>query len=281
MRLHVALALLLVAVTGTSCTLAPSQAERPAKTPTIARLEPLQPIERADLPYDVLAGAVGQGARRAFVITSAKATGAQPTVIFLHGWGTSTLSVWAPWVVHLARTGHTVIFPIYQQPPWTARASFRNAFQNMAAGVRAAVARVPIDRQNLVVAGVSAGGALAADYAAAARRTGLPEPRAVYAVYPARSIFDLPILLRPEPGTIPARTTLQVVTSRYDRIAGTKWARQMVRSASDVPASRKNLRYVTAPSVGDHTAPGRDSARVEKTFWKPLDRLLTQVRPRT
>jgi acetyl esterase/lipase len=273
------LALLLVLVAAlvtASCTLSTGPGERRPDT-TIARLEPLAPGERGRLPYDLVAGAVGQGARRAFVVTETHASGARPAIVLLHGWGSRTMAGYEPWIAHLARAGLTVIFPVYQAPPYTDRRGFREAYPNMIAGVRAALDRVPVDRRRVAVAGVSAGGALAADYAATASRLELPAPKAVYAVYPGRAVFDGPVLLPRRRGRTAPGTLIVTVASRWDRIVGTRWARQILHDASAVPASHKRLRLVRSASLGDHGAPGRTSPAVERTFWRPLDRLLAEA----
>ena len=53
---------------------------------------------------------------------------------------------------------------------------------------------------DVVVAGYSLGGSLARDYAVAALRSGLPVPRALYAVFPGRGLCDEPTRLPPQPG---------------------------------------------------------------------------------
>ena len=106
-----------------------------------------------------------------------------PLVLFLHGWGATDPRAYRPWIEHLARAGNAVIYPRYQdsfaEPP-------AQVLGNVVLGVRAALARLDEDPGSLVAAGHSAGGALAADYAAVARSVGLPSPRAVFAAYPGR-----------------------------------------------------------------------------------------------
>ena len=106
-----------------------------------------------------------------------------PLVLFLHGWGATEPRTYRPWLEHLAREGNAVIYPRYQdsfaEPP-------AQVLGNVVLGVRAALRRLDEDPGSLVVAGHSAGGALAADYAAVARSVGLPPPRAVFAAYPGR-----------------------------------------------------------------------------------------------
>ena len=106
-------------------------------------------------------------------------------VLFLHGWGATRPRFYRPWLEHLAREGNAVIYPRYQdsvvEPP-------PQVLGNVLAGVRAALARIDEDPGSLVVAGHSAGGALAADYAVIARSVRLPVPLAVFSAYPGRRL---------------------------------------------------------------------------------------------
>ncbi len=113
-----------------------------------------------------------------------------PVVLFLHGWGGNRPRYYRPWLEHLARAGNAVIYPRYQdsivEPP-------PQVLGNVLAGTRLALERVNEDRGSLVVAGHSAGGALAADYAGIARSVGLPVPIAVFSAYPGRKLPRLPV----------------------------------------------------------------------------------------
>ena len=113
-------------------------------------------------------------------------------MLFLHGWGGNEPRYYRPWLEHLAREGDAVIYPRYQdsvlEPP-------PQVLGNVLAGVRLALERIDEDPGSLVVAGHSAGGALAADYAAIARGARLPVPEAMFPVYPAarcRACLELP-----------------------------------------------------------------------------------------
>ena len=120
---------------------------------------------RGDLVY----ATGGEGPGRVTVIRRADARGPLPLVLFLHGWGATEPRFYRGWVEHLARAGNAVIYPRYQdsvaEPP-------TQVLGNALVGVRIALGELDAEPDSLVVAGHSAGGGLAADYAAIARRTG-------------------------------------------------------------------------------------------------------------
>lgn len=196
-----------------------------------------------------------------------------PVVVFLHGWGAPDPSFYRPWLEHLARGGSAVVYPRYQDsfvsPP-------RQALGNVLAALRIALARPGLDTGSLVVAGHSAGGALAADYAALADTADLPPPRAIYSVYPGRTLPRVPRGL-PEipPRLIPVGTRIEALASRQDGIVGTTTARRIVAGATRADA---RLVLVDDPAVDDHQAPLRTDAAARRTFWAPLDRLIGRVR---
>jgi len=214
---------------------------------------------------------VGRGARAAVVLRRRGARAGDPVVVFLHGWTAVSPAAYRPWLEHLAAGGSTVVYPIYQEVPFV---DVRTPLHNVRSGVRAALRR--IGRHGPVIAaGHSAGGALAADLAASARAAGLPVPRAVYAVYPGRSLRGFPLRLTgPRLARIPAGVRIVALASPTDRVVGTATARGIVRGARRVPAGRRTLRIIRSRAVGDHLGPQRDGARERRTFWRPLDGLV-------
>ena len=229
---------------------------------------------KAAPPAALVIETVGRGVQKATILRPAGPRRALPAVLFLHGWGATEPAYYRPWLEHLARRGNAVIYPRYQdsalEPP-------RQVLGNVLAAVRLAVARQPVARGTLVAAGHSAGGALAADYAAVARAARLPVPRAVFAAYPGRRLprvpFGLPVVA---PHAIPRSTLLEVLAGRHDRVVGTATARAMVRQAPQV--AHRRLVYVGDARVADHLGPQRASAAARGTFWAALDRLIQRAR---
>jgi len=214
---------------------------------------------------------VGAGARGAAVFRPAGAARPLPVVVFVHGLFATDPDTYGAWIRHLVRDGNVVIYPAYQgalTPP----AAF---LANTVAGVRAALARLPRRPRTVVVAGHSAGGALAADYAAAARDLGLPPARAVYSVYPGRALDGVPLRIgEANPAGVPPGTRILALAGARDRTVGTATARAIVRDATSVPRARRTYRLVTDARVDEHLSPLRTDAVARRTFWAPLDRLL-------
>jgi acetyl esterase/lipase len=220
---------------------------------------------------------VGGGERAAAIVTPGEPNGPLPLVIFLHGWGQVGERDYGPWIDHLARRGNAVVVPQYQR---SLRARPDLALGNALAGIRAALAEIDVVPGSLVVAGHSAGGALAADYAAtAATDPSLPRPRAVFAVYPGRAIKRYPGGIPPvDPEAIPADTELVAMAGAEDRVVGEGPARELLLNALQVPPERSRFVRVSNRAVNDHRGPERASGPARKVFWARLNRLLAAVR---
>jgi acetyl esterase/lipase len=213
---------------------------------------------------------VGSGAQGAAIFrTPGAASRPGPVVIFLHGWVALDPERYGPWIGHLVRDGATVIYPAYQTKP---AYDTITPLANLLAGVRAALEQVQVAPGRLVVAGHSAGGALAADYAAVATANGLPAPAAVFSVYPGRKLRHLAI---PIPSanlaTIAPGTRVLVFAGERDTAVGSATAKRIVSGAAQADAS---LQIIRDDAVDQHSAPRRFDGVAQETFWKPLDALV-------
>ena len=219
---------------------------------------------------------VGSGVRGAEILRPA-GDRPVPGVIFLHGWGLVSRSDYRPWIRHLARAGNEVIIPRYQR---NEDSDPGRALADALAGIRASLRRAPIAPGTLVVAGHSAGAALAADYAASATARGLPVPLAVFAVYPGRRILGYPLgIPEVDPGRISRSTHIVAMAGASDVVVGQAPAQELVTSARRVPASRKRYLLVRDASVAGHYGPTRKTAAARRIFWNRLDRLIARARP--
>lgn len=241
---------------------APAPAGSPQTHATAARGRTLVPgAERID---------VGSGPRGAAIFRPRGAVAGGPVVVFLHGWLAVDPASYEPWIAHLVRRGATVIYPAYQEPPFLDTVS---PLPNALAALRLAFERVPVAPGRLVVAGHSAGGALAADYAASARAAGLPQPAAVFSAYPGRSLRGIPLRIPTVSArNIPAGTRVVVLAGAEDRVVGTDTARTIARTAT---RARVTLRIVRSPGAADHGAPRRAGSASRRAFWARLDRLIS------
>jgi acetyl esterase/lipase len=211
---------------------------------------------------------IGQGAASATVVVPEGGADGRLGVVFLHGWGQIGARDYGPWVDHLVARGHVVILPRYQQGAFSPPPA---SLPNAVIGVRSALARVD-GLRGLVAAGHSAGGALAADLAALAPRAGIPRPRAVFSVYPGRSLRRLPARIPPgDLASIPRTTRVEAWAGDDDALVGTRVARQIARATGG--------RYVLVrdDAVDDHQAPQRADAPTRRTFWRALDRLIERA----
>jgi hypothetical protein len=234
-----------------------------APTVDVSRLPPngLADVERLEL---------GRGDGAVVVYRPRGAPRRPPGVLFLHGWGATDPVAYGRWIVHLVRAGNEVVYPRYQRG---VASRPDRAFDGVVRGVITAMSAAPVRRGSLVVAGHSAGGAMAADYAAAAARIpALPRPRAVFSVYPGRRIPGIPIGLPEARGDVPRTTRVVALAGARDSVVGTSWAQRIAR--------RAHGRYVlvTDPLVADHAAPQRFDAHARRAFWRPLDRLIRRAR---
>ena len=238
----------------------------PAEVPSPANRYVPAGAERSDL---------GEGAQAVSIFRPAGSSGGPaPVVIFLHGWVAIDPARYGAWIGHLVSGGATVICPAYQtRPAYDTTAPLGNVL----AGVRAALTRVAVAPGQLVVAGHSAGGALAADYAAVAADDGLPAPAAVFSVYPGRKLrhLDVPIpstdLTRIAPGT-----RVIALAGERDTAVGSGTARRIVRDAANADTT---LVTVKDDAVDGHGAPRTFDGAAQRTFWAPLDALVAATRP--
>lgn len=220
---------------------------------------------------------VGSGAEAATVVRPEGIEEPAPGVIFLHGWGEIGGDKYREWIDHIAQHGNVVIVPRYQldtsSPPDGVLAA-------AVGGIRSALEATPVQPEGLVVAGHSAGAALAADYAAtAANDPSLPPAAAVFAVFPGRAILGYPGgIPAVDPAAIPPQTRLVALAADADKVVGEEPAIALIESAVNIPSRRRRFVEVTDPAVDGHYAPLRSDAAARKAFWDPLDALIAEVR---
>ena len=208
---------------------------------------------------------VGAGRTAATVFVPAGGARGRIGVLFLHGWGATQPRTYGPWIEHLVRRGHVVIYPRYQDsvldpPP--------EALPSAVIGIRSALARTPGLRA-LAAVGHSAGGALSADLAAIAPDVGIDRPRVVFSLYAGRALGDAPARIpEQELERIPAATRVEAWAGDDDTVVGTSFARSIARRTGG------RFRLITDAAVDDHLAPQRADAASRRTFWAPFDRLL-------
>ena len=214
---------------------------------------------------------VGEGDRSALVALPPGGSEGRAGVVFLHGWGQVDPEVYGAWIDHLVARGNAVIAPRYQDDGSTPS---DEVLDNAVAGVRSGLEEAT-GLKALVFAGHSAGGALAADLAAIAARSGLPRPRAVFSVYPGRGLAGV---FEPMPpvdlGAVPRSTPVEAWAGDDDPVVGTAPAEEIARATGG--------RYVLIrdDAIDDHAAPQRSGPAERRAFWAALDRLIDRYVPR-
>jgi hypothetical protein len=196
-------------------------------------------------------------------------------VIFFHGQGGPTESTptnHRAWIDHLVKRGAAVVYPRYELGYSTA------VLQPAIAGVRTASGRLGLTGVPVIALGYSRGAALAVEYAAAARGSGVPVPDAVESVNPVpygeqARIVDLRPL-RPD-------TIMAVLVSDRDPLASDGAALLLTR-LRDAGFPGRQIQLNVARShgsfVADHLAPLGSSPAARGAYWAPTDALLSGLR---
>jgi dienelactone hydrolase len=217
--------------------------------PALAATPPAQPKSGPGgsdyVAGDVVKRAVGRASAASFVFHAAGAP-AEPraVVVFLHAWGAVNPAVYGGWIEHLARKGHLVLFPRFQEVGKIRPADATERAATLVKEALAALAEDPnakpdLDRVALI--GHSAGAGLAFNLAAIAKDQGLPTPKLVFGVMTgglardakARGI-QLVDLSQIDPSTL-----LVTVIGDRDQRPSDQASRRLLKEASAVPPERK------------------------------------------
>ena len=211
---------------------------------------------------------VGGGGDKAWIFEPADPAPEQaPVIVLLHGWGNWGPVVYKQWITHLVRRGNIVIHPKYQTNHLTLPIHMT---ANAVKGVRAALAElkkdghVHFDGEHFAVAGHSLGGVIAANLAATAEETGLPQPLAVMCALPGdpklarfsqqlnRTINVELASIMVDYAAIPQGTLLLVIVGDRDKVVGDATAKVLWQRVQHLPAADRD--YVAFQS-DDHGRP--------------------------
>ena len=212
---------------------------------------------------------VGRGATGAAIFRPGERDGAEPVVVFLHGWAAVDPAFYGAWIDHLVRARDDGDLP--DLPGAAVHRPADAAAQHdrcVARGIRGGA----VARRRLVVAGHSAGGALAVDYAAPPAPPGCRRRRRSSASIPAARSAAIPCSCRPvDASGIAADTRVLVLAVRATSSSG-----RASRARSRAPRRTRERRCGSCATarVDDHAAPARSSPAARRAFWKPLDRLV-------
>ncbi len=210
---------------------------------------PVQPKTGPGSPIDATGEVVKRAVGRASTVTYAYHMASAPpekraVVVVLHAWGAVNPIVYGGWIDHLARRGHLVLFPGFQQVGKTRPA---DATESAAALIKAALDELASDPQarpdptRVLYLGHSAGSAIALNLAAEATSRGLPVPKLAFAVMPGGVAKDeksrgilLSDLAKVDPGT-----AIVTVVGDKEFQAADRVSRRILKETSGVPVNRK------------------------------------------
>ncbi|KAB1076298.1 dienelactone hydrolase family protein [Methylobacterium planeticum] len=221
-------------------------------SPAVAAMPPAQPTEGPGGVGDRAAAIVKRGLGRpsastfAFYKSGAAPAEGRPVLVFLHGWGAVNPQAYGAWIDHLARMGHLVLFPRFQEPNRTRPADATANAERLLKAAFEDLANDPDAKPNLAkvaLIGHLAGVPIAANIAADAKAQGLPVPKLVFAVMPG-GIASTPKargIALGDLATIAPDTMLITVIGDKDARAADAAARRILREASAVPTERKLL----------------------------------------
>jgi pimeloyl-ACP methyl ester carboxylesterase len=239
-------------------------------TVTFAASQPAQPDSGPggkDYKYSsVSKKAYGVGVAQYWLFEPEPRPEAAPVIIFFHGWSAMNPQGYGAWIDHLVRRGNIVIYPVYQDSMRTpvkeftknALAALKDAFIELNSG-----SHVKPLADKCAVVGHSMGGLLAANYAALAAGSGLPQARAVMSVEPGktwgneRSAFPLADL-----GKIPADTLLLAVAGDADSLVRDIDAKRIFYESKQVRTENKDFVIVRSD---DHGQPALKASHMAPT----------------
>jgi pimeloyl-ACP methyl ester carboxylesterase len=215
-----------------------------------------------------------------------------PLVVFNHGWLAYVPGGYAAWTDHLVKRGNIVVYPVYQDSPFTAADLFtpsavrgvKDALQELQTGPH-----VRPDLDKFAIVGHSAGGVISADMAVRAKGAGLPAPKALMIVEPGRGNFggkpNLPI---DDYTKIPSDLLMLVVIGEKYAVGSDVWPARLIFSQAPLPPTAKNFltvrgdRHGQPALISDHMAacgkwgkrrPTEVDAMDYYGHWKPFDAL--------
>jgi dienelactone hydrolase len=194
---------------------------------------------------DVVKRGIGTASAGTFVFhgsdTPAKP---RPVVIFLHSWGAVNPALYGGWIDHLARKGHLVLFPRFQDVNRSRPADATSLAETLIEAALAELANDPSarpDRERVALIGHSAGVPLALNLAAGAGAGKVPAPKLIFGLMPggiASNEKERGILLR-DLSAIDPQTLIIAMSGDRDYLPADRASRLILQQASAVPTTRK------------------------------------------
>jgi acetyl esterase/lipase len=236
--------------------------------------KPSQPVQPSigpggtDYAYSgVNVSTYGEGENQYWIFEPDSPTNASlPVIIFMHGWGITTPTLYRSWINHLVKKGNIVIYPRYQLDISTPSDRFT---PNSITAIKAAV--MELERGNhvrpqtnkIAIVGHSVGGLISVNIASIANAEGIPQPLAVFAVEPgkSRSSKDTVGPVLENITNMPKNTLLLALAGDQDNWVGDQDARRIIKETIQIPNENKDFILMNTdehgypPIIGDHFSP--------------------------
>lgn len=215
----------------------------------LAISSPLQPKTGPGASLDATGEVVKKALGSPGNVTYAFHMGSAPekprsVVVFLHGWGAANPIIYGAWLEHLARRGHLVLFPAFQEIGGTKPSE---ATDRAAAQIKAALSQLASDPQarpestQVYLIGHSAGAGVAVNLAARAKELGLEAPRLLFLTMIggiAKDAASKGIQLA-DLSAIPESTNVVTLSGDQNNLAADRISRRILKEVSSVPVARK------------------------------------------
>ena len=217
-----------------------------------------------------LSGPFGTGRTQVWLLRPASTP--RSIVLFAHGWTATDPNDWhRARFDHLCADGSIVLFPRYQRDESDTWPRSVDGFRR---GVQIGFQQLGSTRLPTVAAGYSFGGALVNYYAGNARAWNVPVPHSVLSIFPTARVPGR------SAGTPPASVRFVILAGDRDEVVGTAGAMDFRAWLKRHPAAKRTYRLVrsSAALTASHEAPKETTLASTRTFWKPIDVMVTGAR---
>lgn len=194
---------------------------------------------------EVVKRAVGRASAHTYVFHTAGAPAEpRPVVVLLHAWGAINPQIYGAWIDHLARRGHLVLYPAFQElrvsRPRDATATAATLVKDALATLAADEAARP-DLSRVAYLGHSAGAGISVNLAAIAKARDLPVPKLIFAVMAGGIASDAKARGVPleNLGEIDPSTSIVTMIGDREFQAADRASRRILREATGVPVAKK------------------------------------------
>ncbi len=219
-----------------------------------------------------------------------------PLVIFLHGFSAIDPVSYGAWLDHIAQRGAIVVYPIYQSDDQFIAGTDRY-LPNARMAIRSAIDELgdaspdALDPDRVAVAGHSAGGLLATQYALTASEEGLPVPTVLMTLMPGgcgecgslAAVLRMPSDLS---GDLDPDTLAILFNAASDDVVGEGASQRIWRSLEQLPEDQRDHVTLTSDDhgspalVSEHNTPQTDGTGQPDDFdygaiWKLFDGLMS------